>query len=331
VQLKDIGEFGLIRSLARLCRKQHPLVLRGIGDDAAVVRPAGRQCLLLTTDILREGIHFRRASTSPYLLGKKCISVNLSDIAAMGGMPRYYLVALSAPGKTPLPFVRQLYRGMHYQAQRFNAVLLGGDTTASPEGIIITITLIGTADRSRVVYRRGAREGDHIYVTGTVGDAALGLRMLAAGGGASPRHGLVRRHLDPEPRVAAGRRLAGGNTASSMIDISDGLVADLRHILEESRVGARISLAALPLSAGYRKYCARSADDFYAPALCGGEDYELLFTAHPSRQGRVAKIARELALPITRIGEITPRSRRIEILDPRGMRVTLRGEGYTHF
>lgn len=331
MQLRDIGEFGLIRQLARLSAKEIPSVLKGIGDDAAVVRLAGRQCLLVTTDILREEIHFPRACTSPFLLGKKCISVNLSDIAAMGGTPRYYLVSLSAPGKTPLPFIRQLYRGMHCQAKRFNTVLLGGDTTASPEGIAVTITMIGTADRDRVVYRHGARAGDHIYVTGTLGDSALGLRMLSRSGGRSSRHRLIRRHLDPMPRVAAGQRLAACKAASSMIDVSDGLVADLRHILEESRVGARISLEEIPLSAGYKKYCDRKADDFYRPALCGGEDYELLFTARSSQQPRIKKISRQLALPITCIGRITSQCRRLEILDRCGRTVSSGKEGYTHF
>jgi len=307
-------------------------VFRAIGDDAAVIARPDAPCLLVTTDTLREGIHFSRHFTSPFLLGKKSLAVNLSDIAAMGGDPRYYVVSLSAPPETPVAWVGELYRGMRCRARDCGALLVGGDTTASEGGVSITITVIGTARRARVVYRNGARSGDHLYVTGTVGDAALGLALLRQNRAPAAAQPLLRRHRDPAPRVAAGRMLAASGAATSMIDISDGLVADLRHILKQSRVGARLERDALPLSPQYRRLCALSGGDVYGHALYGGEDYELLFTAPPEKQAAVARIGQALGLRITRIGTITRDNGCLEILDRCGRPVACDAcGGYVHF
>lgn len=332
MRLKDIGEFGLIQRLARSAADPDSAVLKGIGDDAAVISLGRTRCLLVTTDTLREGIHFSREFTTPFLLGKKSLAVNLSDIAAMGGDPRYYFVSLSAPGKTPFAFIRHLYRGMQRRGRTWHVTVLGGDTTGSEGGISITVTVIGGAAKDRVLYRHGALPGDVIYVTGTLGDAALGLELLRHGHVRGEARKLVRRHLDPEPRVDAGRMIARAKVATSMIDISDGLLADLRHIIEQSRTGARINRDAIPLSRAYKRLCKGLSEDPYRFALCGGEDYELLFTASPDCHARISRIARNLNLAITPIGEITKARGKIEVVDRNNRPVPcVKREGFVHF
>jgi len=331
VQLKQIGEFRLIDIISKQTSKSPPSVIKGIGDDAAVVKADTKQYLLITTDILKEGVHFKKDYTSPYLLGKKCISVNLSDIAAMGGSPLYYFVSLSAPSDASLEFIKKLYRGMDRQAKRFSTFLLGGDTISSQGRISISITLLGKAAKDSVIYRHGAKKGDNIYVTGCLGDSVLGLLMLKNNQKLSSKNPLIRKHLDPTPRIEEGKQIALRKIASSMIDISDGLISDLRHILTQSRVGAKIRLSCLPLSPQYKKHCPEFSKDFYHPALCGGEDYELLFTAHPKNRAKLEKLSKQLKTPVTCIGEITGNPSELVILDKNSREITLKEEGYSHF
>jgi thiamine-monophosphate kinase len=331
VQLKKVGEFGLIDAISNLTAATHPSVIKGIGDDAAVFKADTKSCFLATTDTLNEGIHFNKDYTSPYLLGKKCLSVNLSDIAAMGGTPLYYLVSISVSSYDSFEFIRSLYKGMEKQAKRFNTCILGGDTTSSRDGISITITLLGKIQRDRVVYRNGAKKGDLVFVTGTVGDSALGFLMLKNNTYSSNTNSLIMKHIDPAPRVSTGLEISRLKIATSMIDISDGLIADLRHILRQSCAGALISLPSLPLSRMYKKHCFDFSDNFYKPALCGGEDYELLFTANPQNKKKVEKLAKQEKIPITCIGEITGDPSELLILDENGRRITMEKEGFTHF
>ncbi len=330
MQIKKLGEFGLIEKIARSAAVSDPQVVKAIGDDAAVVSLNSTACLLVTTDILKEGIHFKKEYSSPFVLGKKCLAVNLSDIAAMGGMPQYYFVSIAIPPDTQYGFIRELYRGMQAQARRFGVQLLGGDTTASQDSLVVSITLLGKAAKSHVLYRHGAGPGDLIFVTGTLGDSALGLMLLEKGG--VPAHnGLVKRHSDPQPRIEAGQALACSRVASAMMDISDGLAGDLRHIMKQSRVGARIFLDRLPLSAAYRRQCPALVRNFYTPALCGGEDYELLFTVPRRNEKRVRLLAEKLALPMTCIGEITDKRRGLVVADRHGKRVRPLPTGFRHF
>jgi thiamine-monophosphate kinase len=249
----------------------------------------------------------------------------------MGGTPVCFVVSLSIPTQTPYEFIHRLYQGMIHCARAFGVSLVGGDTTGSRDHMVITITLLGTARTDRVIYRHGARPGDAIYVTGFLGDAALGLSVLQRRKALSRIQSLVKKHLDPLPRVAEGNRISRMRLASSMIDISDGLLADLRHILEESQAGARIWLNRLPLSPQYRKHWREGADDRYAPALCGGEDYELLFTVPPDKQKRVAALERACGIPVTCIGEITGKKGALKILDEQNREVAYVKEGFTHF
>ena len=330
MQIKKLGEFGLIENIARIAAVSDPQVVKAIGDDAAVVSLDRTACLLVTTDMLKEGIHFKKEFSSPYVLGKKSLSVNLSDIAAMGGAPLYYFVSIAIPPDTDYRFIKELYRGMNAQARRFGAHLLGGDTTASQDSLVISITLLGKAAKSHVLYRHGARPGDLIFVTGTLGDSALGLMLLEKGLG-SLRDGLVKRHIDPQPRIEAGHALACSRMASSMMDISDGLLGDMQHIMKQSGVGARISLDRLPLSAAYRRQCPQLSRDFYVPALCGGEDYELLFTVPQRNEKRVQALAEKLNVSMTCIGQITGKRPGLVVTDQHGKRVRPLPTGYRHF
>jgi thiamine-monophosphate kinase len=287
--------------------------------------------LLVTTDALIEDIHFNTSHTTADLLGKKSISVNLSDIAAMGGTPLCCVVTLAVPPQTSCEFVKRLYRGMCRQLRRFGAALVGGDTSATQGKITISVALLGTARRRNIVYRHGARAGDIIYVTGFPGEAALGLMLLTQHKNLAHNHPLIQKHLDPVPRIYEGKKISERGLAHSMIDISDGVLADLQHILDESCVGATVWLDRLPLSPRYKRCWAALSEDMYAPALCGGEDYELLFTVSARKKKQLETLAQTLAIPVTSIGEITGQTRKLTVLDTQGNEVVYDKQGYSHF
>jgi thiamine-monophosphate kinase len=326
MKLAAIGEFGLIAAISQIADKG-PGVVRGIGDDAAVLAPSAGQVLLVTTDLLLEGVHFQLEFTDPYRLGRKALAVNLSDIAACGGTPTAFLVSLAIPPETEVASVQALYKGMMEQAQEFKVALVGGDTSRA-EKLFISVTMIGEAEENKVIYRSGARKGDLIFVTGTVGDAALGLQQLKQG---KKEGRLIQRHLTPVPRVKEGQAIAYQGLALSMIDISDGLVADLGHIAEQSNVGAEVRLSQLPLSEQYRKEIVSYSSDPYQLALSGGEDYELLFTSPPAKAQAVAKLAQKLGTPITEIGEITDASQGVTIYGKDGKEYPIAQRGHDHF
>ncbi|MCX8117036.1 MAG: thiamine-phosphate kinase [Desulfobacterota bacterium] len=327
--LKDIGEFGLIEKIRRWGRSVHPEVVLGIGDDVAVI-DQGKKALLLTTDILIEEIHFKRVWIDPYRLGKKSLAVNLSDIASMGGTPKYFLVTLGLPKDLPVAFVSSLYRGFKEMIKRFQVELVGGDTSLS-DRIVINICLIGEGKKDHLLFRSGAKIGEDLYVSGTLGDSALGLKILQDQNRIRKPKGLLERHLCPTPRVELGRALAKMKIASAMIDVSDGLVSDAGHILEESNVGARIWTDRLPLSPLLRKWARRYSEDPCHLGLNGGEDYELLFTSPRRWRPALARLSKTLNLPITRIGEILPKQAGLELIDPSGKEVSLPRPGFDHF
>lgn len=245
-------------------------VVQGIGDDVAVVE-MGKKFLLITTDILIEDIHFERSWIDPYRLGEKALAVNLSDIAAMGGIPKYFLVSLGLPKTLPFSFVSLFYRGLKEMARRFQVDLIGGDTSLAQK-IIINICLIGEGKKGDLLFRNGAKVGDDLYVSGTLGDAALGLKILQDKGAKRKSRGLINKHLSPTPRIELGQTLGRKKIASAMIDVSDGLLSDTLHILEESKVGARIWEDRIPLSTLYRRWGPPYSKDPYRIALAGGED-----------------------------------------------------------
>jgi thiamine-monophosphate kinase len=323
LKLAELGEFGLIDRIA-LRVAPSPSVPLGIGDDAAALLATPGTLTLITSDMLLEGVHFDLDFCDPQSLGRKSLSVNLSDLAAMGALPRQFLLSIALPSQIPLEFLDGFLDGIMEQAERFGVTLVGGDTCASKGGVAISITALGEQRPERIVRRSGARVGDAIFVSGTVGDAAAGLLELKRGA----REGyLVKRQLDPQPRVAAGVALAVAGLASAMIDVSDGVLADLTHICELSGVGASIRLCQLPLSDPYRESCGA---DPYALALSGGEDYELLFCASMGLADQVEALFDGLGLQLSQIGEIVEGGG-VELLLPDGGSYLAAQRGFDHF
>jgi len=297
-------------------------VVVGPGQDCAVV-DAGRGRWLLTIDALVDGVHFEPAWLSPQQLGEKSFLVNASDIAAMGGQPRFCVVNLSVPPAYRERDLRAVQRGIVAAARRCGAAVVGGNLTRAT-ALSVSIALLGTAPH-RIVTRRGARPGDRVYVTGTLGDAAAAVRLLQANV-AAPSAPLLRRFRRPTPRLRAGRVLAEMGIVSAMIDVSDGVVQDLGHICRESRVGAEVRTAEIPLSAAYRRLHGKDP----RLALRGGEDYELLCTVPVRHVSTLQRQRARLGCPITCIGTITS-GRRIGVVDDTGRALPLAARGFDHF
>jgi thiamine-monophosphate kinase len=327
--LQEIGEFGLIHRIRKGITSSDPALVQGIGDDVAVIK-TGTKVLLVTTDILIEDIHFDLSWTDPSQLGRKALAVNLSDIASMGGVPKYFLISLGLPKNLSLSFISSFYRGLRKEAKRFRVELIGGDTSLSKK-IVINICLLGEGIKKDLLFRRGARVGDDLFVSGTLGDAALGLRILQEKGKIKGAEGLIKKHLSPRPRIELGQVIAKHHWATAMIDVSDGLLIDTSHLLQESGVGARVWESRIPLSRLYRKWIGHFSRDPFQLALSGGEDYELLFTAPPELGERISSLGRSLGIPVTRIGEILPIKKGLRIIKTDGKDDFPSRLGFEHF
>lgn len=327
MKLSRLGEFGLIERVERTAPKGRGVYL-GIGDDSAWVRTRSGSCLL-TADLLIEGVHFDLKWTSLYALGYKTLAVNMSDIAAMGGTPTYLLLSLGIPVTFESDDVEEFYRGVRAVAVRSDVALVGGDTSVA-KSFFISACLVGDAPR-RPVTRSGAQIGDDIYVTGTLGDSALGLKLLKKKSSELKQPAakfLLFRHHFPTARVQAGATLAKEKLARAMIDVSDGLIQDLGHICKASGVGAIIAEEKLPLSAAYRSLAGRDRTEH---ALIGGEDYELLFCARRRDRSRIEKLQGQFNVPVTRIGTCVRARDGLKILDRKGQCITFRKTGHDHF
>lgn len=335
-------EFDLIRTLQQQYRRHDPSVIRGIGDDAAVVTSTVGKWSLLTTDLLAEGIHFDLRTATMADIGFRAAVANLSDIAAMGGTPQYLLVSLAIPRAGASNQVHQLYKGMMAACRPHHVTLIGGDTSASASGWFINITLVGMVPPRKALFRSGARAGDLLYATGTIGDALAGLMLLneqprktrrprTATLSARHKQFLIGRHLHPTARIAEGQWLSTHGAATSAIDLSDGLSGDLRHICEESHVGADLNLHSLPLSPACRAYAASRQLDPVALALTGGEDYELLFTLSPRHKAKVERAAKLRRFRITCIGAIRQARQGVQAISPDGTKRPLPNSSYEHF
>lgn len=327
--LREIGEFGLIDRIRKWTSSSDPFLVKGIGDDVAVVK-LGEKVLLLTTDILIEDIHFRRSWTNPFDLGRKALAVSLSDIASMGGTPKYFLISIGLPKNLPLSFISSLYRGLRKEAEQFQTELIGGDTSLS-QRIVINICLLGEGKEENVLFRKGARVGDALFVTGTLGDAALGLKILQKGRKIQGSKRLIQKLLSPRPRIELGQALAKKHWATAMIDVSDGLLIDTSHLLKESGVGACIWENRIPLSRSYLKQIHSLSNDPIHLALSGGEDYELLFTAPNEIGRRISFLSRLFKVPITHIGKILPQREGLQIIREDGGIYTPSQLGFEHF
>lgn len=300
MKMQQLGEFGLIDRIRKMTSVPDPSWV-GIGDDCAVIPlspetgGAPASDLLVSTDMLVEGTHFLMEDISPRQLGWKSAAVNISDIAAMGGKPIATFLSLALPKTLPEQWMQEFMEGYNGISEKYGAALLGGDTTCSPDRICINVAVLGTCPRGKAKLRSAARPGDLVCVTGTLGDSAAGLRLILGGQkGAAPR--LMDRHYTPTPRVEEGLALSCLPGVHAMMDISDGVGSDLRHILDESGVGARIDTGKLPISKELQALCSEKGWDPRELALCGGEDYELLFTMDPQETPDI---------PYTVIGEIT--------------------------
>jgi thiamine-monophosphate kinase len=348
MRLSELGEFSLIRSFRSKCADTSPEILKGIGDDAAAIsRIVGTvNTTLVTSDMMLEGIHFNLSFTTFYQLGCKILAVNISDIFAMGGTPRYFLLSLGIPGAYDSKRINELYSGVMKIAKKFGITVVGGDTCASGQGLVLSGTLIGNADK--IITRSGARHGDGIFVTNTLGDSAMGLMLLKKLGrriqikmknenldgklhsnfqsklqsnlkipgtklAFKEIHPLLKKHLMPEPQP-----LENTSEITSMIDISDGLLIDLSHICDESKVGAVIYKDKIPISREFVNAAKNLGVDPIKFTLKAGEDYVLLFTAPSS-----------IKTNAVRIGEIIKKGR--FLVDAKGRKTPFKAEGYEHF
>lgn len=312
------GEKSLIGGIRRRVRGG-AAVVTGIGDDCAVLRlPAGHE-LLITTDFTLENVHFRREWHPPEVVGWRCLTRGVSDIAAMGGAPRAAFLSLALDREVPQKWVSRFLAGLLEAAEEFRVPLAGGDTAQSAGGIQADIVLVGSVPKGKAVLRSGARPGDQIYVTGELGGSAAAIARLREGKG-EVRAADYERHFHPAARVAVGQWLRRRGLASAMIDVSDGLSTDLEHICEESGVGAEIEITAIP-----RARVGHPAQQVgFELAVHGGEDYELLFTSAKKIPAKVAGV------PVTRVGQIK-RRRGMVLIEEDGRRRRLAARGWEHF
>lgn len=331
--IKDLGEFGLIARIDQGLVRRDPDVIVGVGDDTAALRVSGERLLLATCDVQIEGEHFLRESAVPYLLGRKSMAINLSDIAAMGGLPKYALVSLGLPPDLSVEFVDELYRGFQEELSPFGAEVVGGNLSRSPV-IMVDITLLGEVEPEQVMLRAGARVGDAVAVTGTLGDSAAGLALLDSEPEAKDDDAVqvIAAHRSPTPRVGEGQTIARAGIATAMDDLSDGLASDLSHIIESSHVGAVIRAEELPISGPTRRVAPRVGKRALDLALFGGEDYELLFTAPPARLDELrSAITKETGTSVTVVGEIVSPEEGMHLELEDGTRIPLLVGGWDHF
>jgi len=321
-----VNEFALIDRYFRRSPRDDSVRI-GVGDDAAVIRPAPGMDLVVSVDMLVEGRHFLR-DTDPRRLGHKTLAVNLSDLAAMGATPRYALLAGALPDAEEA-WLGEFAAGFFAVADTYGVELVGGDTTEGPRNLCITI--IGDVPPGTALTRGGAKAGDDVYVSGSLGDAALALAAMQQRTTLAPDAlAAARLRLEaPQPRVLLGERLRG--IATSALDVSDGLTGDLAHILDASRVGTIVELASIPRSPALDEKLAGTERELALRCLlAGGDDYELCFTAHPVLRDRITDIGRALELPLTRIGTITAAQDFI-VHDEHGTSLTALPRAFEHF
>ena len=329
------GEFEIIRRFFAPLAADMPGAFELTDDAAAVTVPPGHT-LVVTSDALVAGVHFLANDTAADVAAK-ALRVNLSDLASMGADPLAYTLALALTRETNVAWLEAFAASLAEDQRQFGIRLVGGDTVATPGPLTLSICAFGCVRQGTELRRSAARPGDAIFVTGTIGDAALGLIALQKGLAAATAADcdvLVGRYHRPTPRVACGRRLVG--LAHAAIDVSDGLLADLGHICETSGVAAVVERERMPLSGAARAVLAAGAGD-WPTILTGGDDYELLFTAPPDAEMALAEISAMLDLPITRIGRVVERhpadnpERLVGVVDGQGRMMTMAGSGYRHF
>lgn len=338
------SEFDLIEKIRRRARPK--TVKIGIGDDCAVIPKNAKTDLVVTADLLIEDIDFRLEWTKPEFVGHKALAVSLSDVAAMGAKPVWAMISIGIPEKIwRTDFVERFYAGWFRLAEKFGVELAGGDVSRAPDKIVIDSIAAGETKKGKAILRSGAKVGDLIFVTGKLGGAAAGLKLLNAGERYDERsknfqQNLILRQLKPTPQSEIGRILGENNLATAMIDLSDGLSSDLAHLCRASNVGARIFAEKVPFDRNLKSFSTRRREnagtendknDFAANlsyALDGGEDFELLFTVNPKKISRLEKAMSKF--PFSRFGEITANAEIIELVKG-SENVVLTPEGFRHF
>lgn len=326
----------IIQLLARLTPGKSPELLTGIGDDCAVLRKNEQHSWLVTMDTLVEGVHFDRSWHPARLLGRKAVAVNISDIAAMGGTPVFVFLSLGLPAGFAPQWLEDFSRGLAAACRDFGCLLAGGDTVRSPAGIVLTLTVLGEVAAEHVLLRSGARAGDTLWISGTLGKAAAGLELCRQGRAEDPQlQELVLAHLDPSPRLELGSCLAEAGLAHAMMDLSDGLATDLAHLCQQSRVGVRIDAARLPAPSSLKKAALLLNQDPLRWMVAGGEDYELAFAAPPHREQEVLALATKVGVPVTAVGAFVGRPG-VRLVRPGPgesgqVEVDISYEGYDHF
>lgn len=334
----EIGAIGEFELIARLTADlpADPSVVIGVGDDAAVLACPPDMELVATCDAQVEGRHFLRASATAEQVGRKALAVNLSDIAAMGALPRAALISLALPSDTPLAWLDDLYAGLRAEAAAFGVAIVGGNVTATTGPLMIDVTLLGHVARGRAVTRAGGRAGDRLYVTGTLGAAAAGLITLRAPVPNDPvvAPTLLDRAraalLTPTPRVGEGMALAATGAVTAMLDVSDGLAADLGHLCERGGVGALVDATALPIDEAARAIAAAYGRDPLTLALSGGEDYALLFTARADAEPVVVAAVSAAGGTPHAIGWLTPPAEGMRLRHADGVVAPLPARGWDH-
>jgi len=304
VTLADLSERELIARIQHRLPPAPDWMTVGVGDDAAVVEPERNRLDVLTVDALVEGVHFDRSFTPPRAIGHRALAVNLSDLAAMGATPRLCLLSLVLPGGWPVADFEAMIDGLLALAARYRMHVAGGNLARSPGPLVIDVTVSGTIKRRQIATRSGARPGDELYVTGSIGAAAAGLGMLGETG--TPASEVcTTRYLYPEPRVRIGQLAARNRAASACVDLSDGLADAVHRLAEASSVGAIVYGDALPIEPAAREWFLRQSDDPTLGAVTGGDDYELLLAVRPRARRRLAQVTRHAGAPLTRIGVCT--------------------------
>jgi thiamine-monophosphate kinase len=323
------GEFETIAALFAPLTRGHPAAL-GLKDDAACLRLSSKDELVVTADALVAGVHFFDADP-PAAIARKALRTNLSDLAAKGARPVGYFLSIMRPRGWSDARLAAFARGLAADGVAFGIPLLGGDSTSTPGPFSVAITALGTMRRGTMLRRDGARDGDDLWVSGSIGDGAFGL-LVASGKlkklSAARRAALLARYRVPQPRLALGQALVG--IAHAAMDVSDGLIADLGHICRASAVGATVELDAVPFSAAAQAAIAQDAK-LRGTAISGGDDYELLFTAPPSARANVLKAAKKSGTPVARIGHVSGKRPVVRIVDPQSRVLRLAQAGFTHY
>lgn len=325
--VSELSERALVARVQQQLAPPPPFVAIGIGDDAAVVESERNRLEVLTVDALVDGVHFDRRFTPPEDIGHRALAVNLSDLAAMGATPRLALLSLALPASLDVADFDGIIRGLAALAAVHRVALVGGNLTRTPGPLTIDLTAIGSVKRRCVLPRGGARPGDLVYVSGTIGAAAAGLHMLQESADAADACAV--RYRRPEPRVKLGQMLGRNRAASACVDLSDGLADGVTRIAESSAVGMTIDASALPIDPDARRWFeARGADPVQA-SLVGGDDYELLFTVRPRQRGRLKAACRHAGVNVTKIGVCTA-DRALLVTAPGGG-TTAMPAGFSHF